>query len=63
VVKADLEELAAVAAGAKDVDAGERVVFLGALAGSASAQVVARGHHTSAVFHALRCSARTVALP
>ena len=43
---------AAVAAGARDVD--EWVVLVGGLVASVSAQAVARGHHTSAGFRALR---------
>ena len=48
-MKADPDE---VKAGARDVD--EWVVLVGGLVANASVPVVARKHHTSAVFRALR---------
>jgi len=53
-VKADPDEVApaAVAAGVRDVD--EWVVLVGGLVANASVPVVAKRHHMSAVFRALR---------
>ena len=64
-MKADLDEVAvaAVAAGAKNVDAGAVVIQVGDAVANASVPVVARGHHTSAVFHAVRCVAQNVTPP
>jgi len=39
---------------AVEVDVAKRGVLVGDLVASVSAQAVARGHHTSAVYHALR---------
>ena len=46
--------LAGVQARAAEVDVAKRGVLVGDLVASVSAQAVARGHHTSAVSHALR---------
>jgi hypothetical protein len=46
--------LAGVQAKAAEVDVAKRGVLVGDLVASVSAQAVARGHHTSAVFRALR---------
>lgn len=45
--------LGGVQARAAEVDVAKRGVLVGDLVASVSAQAVARGHHTSAVFHAL----------
>jgi len=56
VVLKDPEEivLAGVQARAAEVDVAQRGVLVGDLVASVSAQAVARGHHMSAVFLALR---------
>jgi hypothetical protein len=46
--------LARVQAKAAEVDVAKRGGVVGDLVASVFAQAVARGHHTSAVFHALR---------
>ena len=46
--------LAGVQARAAEVEVAKRGVLVGDLVASVSAQAVARGHHTSAVSHALR---------
>jgi len=46
--------LVGVQARAAEVDVAKRGVLVGDLVASVSAQAVARGHHTSAVSHALR---------
>jgi hypothetical protein len=43
-----------VQAKAAEVDAVKRGVLVGDMVASVSAQAVARGHHTSVVFHAVR---------
>ena len=52
---------AVVAAGARVVD--EWVVLVGGLVANASAPVVAKRHHISAVLHVMRCAAPSVVPP
>ena len=52
---------AAVVAGERVVD--EWVVLVGGLVANASAPVVAKRHHISAVLHVMRCAAPSVVPP
>ena len=62
-MKADPDEVApaALVAGARDVD--EWVVLVGGLVANASVPVVAKRHHMSAVFRAMRCAVLSVVPP